>query len=263
MKNRDFEHDLKPFFKLFDVLSRRHGYYYLWEDFLTLFINGFSFDYCTKEDLEGFQKKYTKEERLKIGEMIKEVLFIMDKKITSENSWFDFFGTFYEIASLSKQNGFSQFFTPAPVCTFMAQILDPQSAENFSDPCCGSGRFSLAANSVNLGKFHFLVDLDFTCVKMAALNLMMHGIRGIVICDNSLNRPGKEFKGAFIINRNLQLTGIPQIEYIKEASQAYNFVRFNIYSKEDFEENKVEENKDDTFEDVKEILSKNGQYSLF
>lgn len=254
--------DYKLFSNTFEILARKHGYFYIWEDFLDLFINGFSFNH--KIDLSHIQSKYTKEERLKFGLLIKEVILLLDKKITSDNSWYDFFGSFYEEVSLSKQQGFAQFFTPGTVCNFMAQILSPQKNENFSDPCCGSGRFSLASNSVNLGMFHFLVDIDYTCTKMSSLNLMMHGIRGVVICDDGLF-PNKSFKGAFLINRNLAYTKIPEIEFVSNVNEAYNYVRTQIFTKEDFiNENKIEEiKKEDDFKDVQEFVSKNGQLQLF
>lgn len=254
--------DLKPFLNVFEPITRTHGYYYVWDDFLDLFINGFCFNHNI--NLELIRKKYSQEEQYSFGKMIQEVLFLMEKKIKDDKSWFDFFGAYYEMASLSKQKGFAQFFTPAEVCDLMAQIAMPKGKENISDPCCGSARLSLAANKINLGMFHFLVDLDYTCAKMAALNLMLHGIKGIVICDNSLATPGKEFRGAFKINDRLNVTGVPQIEYIGTAKEAYNYVRFNTWSLEDFTANKIKiEKQEDNFEDVKEILQENGQFALF
>lgn len=253
--------DLKPFYDEFMLLSRKYGYFYIWEDFLEMFINGFSFNYCDDKKLEEWKKKYTEQERHRFGKLIQIVILLLDKKVQSDKCWYDFFGHFYETATLSKQKGFAQFFTPESICNFMAQILEPQKRESFSDPCCGSGRFSLSANSVNIGMFHFLVDIDFTCVKMATINLMMHGIRGIVICDNGLF-PGKEFKGAFIINRNLSSTGLPQIEYINNVNEAYNFVRYNTWSLEDFEKNKDKLEKNN-FDDIKYQIGKNGQLKMF
>lgn len=146
--------------------------------------------------------------------------------IVDENSYYDIFGTFYEINSLTNKH-FAQFFTPLHICQLMAQIVSPENKHSFYDPCCGSARFSLAANSVTLGMFHSLIDIDYTCARMSALNLMYHGIQGIVICDNGLSA-GKEFKGAFIVNRRLLFTRVPQIEFVSNVNEAYNYVRLKL-----------------------------------
>lgn len=266
-KKTHISHEIKDFNNIFESLSRRHSYYYVFEDFLDLYINAWCFDYQFNREL--IQERYTLEERQKFTLMMYEVIKILDNKIQSDSDWYDFFGTFYESASLSKQKGFSQFFTPAPICNFMAQIVAPNSNERFCDNCCGSGRFSLATNSVSLGNFHFLVDLDFTCAKMATLNLMHHGIHGIVIADNGLF-PAKDFKGAFVVNRKLHETGIPQVEYIDDVHQAYNYVRYTINPFEmvkDLFPRKKETSSQkttDDYEDIKSILNeKTGQFSMF
>lgn len=218
--------EFKAFDDAFNSLSLRNGYYYAFDDFLDLYINAWSFDYQFNRDL--IQTRYSVKERQKFTIMIHEVIKILDKKIQSDSDWYDFFGTFYESVALTKQKGFAQFFTPMPICNLMAQIAAPKSyRKRICDPCCGSGRFSLASNAMSLGSFHFLVDIDFTCAKMATLNLMHHGIHGIVICDNGL-APSKDFKGAFVVNGKLHETGIPQIEYINNVQQAYNYVRYTI-----------------------------------
>lgn len=262
-----FPDEHKTFHHIFESLSFRHGYYYVFEDFLDLYINAWCFDYPFNRAL--IQDRYTLEERQKFTLMMHEVIKILEKEIQSDSDWYDFFGTFYEVASLSKQKGFSQFFTPMPICNFMAQITAPKNSETLSDPCCGSGRFSLASNAVSRGNFHFLIDIDFTCAKMAALNLMHHGIHGIVIADNGLF-PGKNFKGAFVINRRLHKTGVPQIEYIKSAQEAYNYVRYTIRPFDMIrdlfpkQEEKAAQDVTDPYEDIQNILNENtGQFSLF
>jgi ribosomal protein L11 methylase PrmA len=56
------------------------------------------------------------------------------------------------------------------------------------DPSCGSGRMLLAANKVN-GPMqeYYGVDIDETCVKMAAINLFLNGVfHGEVMCADAL-----------------------------------------------------------------------------
>lgn len=246
--------ELKPFGKTFDFLSRKYGAHDIFDQFLDLFINGFCFDY--KINLEAIQNKYSKEERLMFGELIQQCIIAYDKNISKTSMSFDFFGTFFEERGLTNARA-GQFFTPIHICKFMAEILSPQSGELFSDPCCGSGRFSICANAVNLGMFHFLVDIDYRCAKMAALNLMLHGINGIVICDNGLF-PGNSFCGAFIVNRNLNIERIPRIEFIDNVNVAYNYVRTKCGIK------KSTKNIEEDYQDIKQFVNnKTGQISMF
>ncbi|MEM8510445.1 MAG: N-6 DNA methylase [Bacteroidota bacterium] len=213
--------ELKNFGNIFDSISHKHGHYHVFEDFLDMSINAWCYNH--QIDLPRLQKKYTLEERHQFGELIKETIRVLDRMIVDDTSFYDLFGTFYEIHSLTNKH-FAQFFTPLPVCLLMAQIVSPKNKEHFADPCCGSARFSLAANSVNLGMFHSLIDIDYTCARMSALNLLYHGIHGIVICDNGL-LAGKSFKGAFIVNRWLPYTKTPQIEFEPNVNRAYGYVR--------------------------------------
>ena len=202
-------------------MAIKHKSHRVFEDFMDLFIHGFCFD--LKIDLKNIQRRYSQEERYAFGHLIQETINILNNQLRIDDSFYDVFGSFYELQSLSNKY-FAQFFTPPTVCQFMAQILEPHRKEFFSDTCCGSGRLSLAANSVNIGAFHTLIDKDFTCAKMSALNLMLHGIDGIVISDDGL-LPGNDFKGAFIVNRYLRYEKIPRIEFVVDSNRAYNYVR--------------------------------------
>ena len=214
--------ELKNFIKIFDSLAIKHSRYQVFDDFLDLFINGFSFNHDI--DLVRIRTIYSLEERYVFGNLIKETISILNQKLITDKCYYDVFGTFYELQSMTDKKYFAQFFTPMAVCTFMAQILEPQQKEFFSDPCCGSGRLSLAANSVSNGSFHTLVDKDYTCAKMSALNLMIHGLDCIEISDNGL-APGRNFIGAFIVNRYLRSEKIPRVKFISNVNEAYNYVR--------------------------------------
>jgi len=222
-KNR-LPKELKKFGNIFDSLSRRHGTYYIFQDFLDLSINAWSLDY--KMDLVAIRKKYSENERQLFGQLIHETIHILDRMIATDNDFYDVFGTFYEANSLTNKH-FAQFFTPLHICQLMAQLTLNKEAQNFNDPCSGSARFSLASNSVKPGMFHSLIDIDFTCARMSALNLMYHGIHGIVICDNGLIA-GKSFRGAFIVNRLLTLQGVPQIEFVDNVNHAYDYIRVKL-----------------------------------
>jgi hypothetical protein len=82
-----------------------------------------------------------------------------------------------------------QFFTPKHVASMMAKMLNPKG--RILDPCCGSGVLLIEAiktmdnesldNSVLVGQ-----DIDLTCVKMCALNLMFFNVDGYVVWGDSL-----------------------------------------------------------------------------
>ncbi len=91
----------------------------------------------------------------------------------------DVLGDFYEQNFCRKNSG--QFFTPWPICRFMAQIVcgdvkESEETMRILDPCCGSGRMLLAGSKV-AGPAHeyYGIDIDHTCVKMTALNLFLNG----------------------------------------------------------------------------------------
>jgi len=106
----------------------------------------------------------------------------------------DILGNFYEFHFCRKGSG--QFFTPWPICEFMATSIIGDSERDTEeqplrilDPCCGSGRMLLCGAKHN-GKHHhyFGIDIDPTCVKMTALNLFFNGIfHAEVMCADALS----------------------------------------------------------------------------
>jgi type I restriction-modification system DNA methylase subunit len=130
-------------------------------------------------------------------------LEMTEKKIKGDGN--DILGEYYK-ANLAKQ-GLSQFFTPYPICSFMARSVLDESEKNFPgrplrsvDPARGSGRM-LVVTAQESSKKHeyFGVDIDQTCVKMTALNLFLNGIfNSEVLCANALLP--QEFRGSYIIS---------------------------------------------------------------
>ncbi|CAM6002397.1 unnamed protein product [Sphagnum balticum] len=109
---------------------------------------------------------------------------------------YDVLGEFYEQNLYRK--GASQYFTPWPICMFMAQATAEQAKEKTEektnaslrilDPCCGSGRMLLASQKIN-GQHHeyYGVDIDHTCIKMTGLNLIMSGLfHSEALCADAL-----------------------------------------------------------------------------
>lgn len=209
----------KTFTKTFEKLAYKHGYFQVFENFLDCAINSFSFEY-SPDTMENIRKRYNLEERQIFGELILLWIQCQNEEIKTDNCWFDFFGHFYEENAMSKQKGFAQYFTPPTICDFMVQIVDPFGTKTIAEPACGSGRFNIATHAQNPKLFHVGNDLDFTCVKMAALNFMIHGIKGVVTCEDSLNQPGKTFRSAFIVNDTIA----PSLHYTEDYIFTKNYI---------------------------------------
>lgn len=120
---------------------------------------------------------------------------------------FDLFGQLYEQMFLlkSKASSNGQFFTPYSLCRLMADITDPVNEENdtkngfvrVNDPACGSARTLLAHfmkkthdNHALAGRYFYeAADIDLPTCKMAACNMMIHGMQGKVVCQDQLLMP--------------------------------------------------------------------------
>ena len=120
---------------------------------------------------------------------------------------FDLFGQLYEQMFLlkSKASSNGQFFTPDSLCRLMADITDADVEEKVSkrgfvivnDPACGSSRTLLAHfmkkthdNRALSGLYYYeAADIDLPTCKMAACNMMIHGMQGKVVCQDQLSLP--------------------------------------------------------------------------
>lgn len=116
-------------------------------------------------------------------------LEIVAKKI-DEGGWIDVFGEIYEemYQSKGKSSMLGQFFTPKGLCDLMANMNEPTNGK-IGDPACGSGRTLLAAYVKNKKAYYIGEDIDGISCKMSALNLMIHGARGRVVCHDTLANP--------------------------------------------------------------------------
>jgi type I restriction enzyme M protein len=127
-----------------------------------------------------------------------------------------------------------QFFTPVDVCNLMVEATVDTSAEpstvcgafgrrvTISDPAAGSSRNLLAAHAKfvhDKARKPYLIaeDLDLMCCKMSAVNMLMHGCYGEVICHNTLTNPNDAYIG-YIINEGMYplQPGIPTIRIRKD-----------------------------------------------
>ena len=171
-----------------------------------------------------------------------QAYFQMIGEELKRSEWYDAFGDLY-MALHPGGGGKAQFFTPPSVCQVTAECCmagkDITSAEGsnttfgkrvcINDPAAGSARLLLAGANIfkrlqrdELGydeimqasRRPYLIadDLDYNCVKMAAINMAVHGCFGEAICHDSLTEPDKVRLG-YIVNESMWPfpTNVPSI----------------------------------------------------
>lgn len=189
-------------------------------------VEGWRFD---KEDCRAFYE-------------IMLTYFEVQRQQTARLGWYDAFGDLY-MALHTKGGGKGQYFTPMNVAQVVAEVnlsgidfnnkpgtMTPMGRRlTVNDPAAGSGRLALAGYSVMLrvmqrecgwDYYHTAAnrpyvsveDLDYNCVKMAAINLAMHGCYGEAVCHDSLCEPGEVRLGYIVGEADWPFpTGIPSI----------------------------------------------------
>lgn len=155
------------------------------------------FDYRHYQKEDGFANNI-KEISEKEPYLFKIALIWLDKVATAmdNGSFLDFFGGIYEemYQSKSKASQSGQFFTPPEVAELLAKLCQIGGERDYtcSDPAgCGSGRTLLAHYAANkfADCYYRADDLDIVSVKMCALNMMAHGMRGQVVQHDTLVNP--------------------------------------------------------------------------
>lgn len=192
------------FSKILHGVSRKHGLSKVFNDLLQMGICSFHQtniqSRLTQKDQENewlyFEtiKSYSKDELNEFG----KALGLLQLNVLN-NPYSDIPGDFFTWYITKGQNG--QFFTPDPICQFMARITldDKITSKRVLDPACGSGRTLLSAAKINHKNYFFGGDNDVTCAKMATLNFFLNGLKGEVSWMNSLSN---EWYGGWHINMN-------------------------------------------------------------
>lgn len=216
----------------FSSLMGSFGYRYdlrsVFEDFLTMAM-------CTVTQIPGEGKshyediyletvaKYAKDDLRHLFPKLFACLVLEMEERVADDLGNDVLGEYYELNFCKKNSG--QFFTPMPVCNFMAQSVCGEKSDETKrvlDPTCGSGRMLIAgAKFLGPGNEFHGIDLDHTCVKMTALNLFLNGIfHSEVMWADALLRD--DFKISYVIS--LFPLGIFRIEN-KEQSKLWHMYK--------------------------------------
>lgn len=197
--------DIKEFVKYLTEVSDNHGVKHeeQLESLCDFIINLFS---TNSYKPEGFKPSVATPENNDYIALVSLWSGMVAEEMEKGNA-LDIFGQLYEqmflLKSKASENG--QFFTPDSLCRLMADITDSDVEEKESDrglvrvndPACGSARTLLAHFMAKTSKDHALAgkyfyeaaDIDLTTCKMAACNMMIHGMRGRVVCQDQLLLP--------------------------------------------------------------------------
>lgn len=215
---------------LFQV-AHRFSVYTAFDDFLTMAIAAVTqntlqqVSYYEAEYLAVMEKYKSLEVRHEFPKAFASLIMEMEERVSSEQGN-DVLGEFFELNISNGKNG--QFFTPYHVCMMMASLSSGEEKETpetkslrILDPTCGSGRMLLASSRINgPGHEYYGVDIDPTCIKMAALNLFLNGVwNAELLCANTLLP--QDFRVAY--RTSLFPLGIFKIEQ-KEKSKLWHLL---------------------------------------
>ena len=199
------EKDIKEFVKYLNEVSDNHGIKHeeRLDAFCDFIISLFSTDsYNTGGFRPAIATPENRDYIMLVSRWCEMVADEMDK-----GHFFDLFGQLYEQMFLlkSKASSNGQFFTPDDLCRLMADITDADVEEKVSDrglvkvndPACGSARTLLSHFMAKTREDHALAgmyyyeaaDIDLPTCKMAACNMMIHGMQGKVVCQDQLSLP--------------------------------------------------------------------------
>lgn len=177
----------------------------------------------THKQVEWFNKELIKKREL----YTKAILLLGD----GSEGFNDLLGEFFMREVTMGRNG--QYFTPEPVCKFMAKITGSEKGNKIADSCCGSGRM-LLAHADNCEKPHnknyYGNDIDLICAKMCALNLLLNSLTGVVTCGNGLIPIWVEGRETYIIStKKIDLGGkfvhYPQYTYYSADESLKLFIK--------------------------------------
>lgn len=183
------------------------------------------------------QWTYTQEQNVKFYEMMAEYIRIMDEEL-KHKEWFDAWGDLF-MSLTAKGGAKGQFFTPPSLCDLLAKTqvntdrLPERSCGAFgkrvtvADPAAGSSRCLLSAYACfvrDKQRQPYLIaeDVDLMCCKMSAVNMMMHGCFGEVVCHDTLAEP-KALRVGYIVNEGMYPLQ-PGLPTIRTSHDAKDFV---------------------------------------
>jgi len=201
----DVPSGFEKFHKLIGKLTDKHDLARVFDDWLEYIIHAHTIGEAPEWD-----KPYSKDEITVLWDMYCELILTLNERLVTDKDWFDYPGVYYEscISTPYQREKAGQFFTPQDVCNLMASLnmatLPEEGHIRINDPTSGSGRCLLAAHVQRPGAYMVAEDLDHTCVLMAVVNFLLHGVNGLVVWHNTLTG---DFYGAWRVNESMNMTG--------------------------------------------------------
>jgi len=207
------------FHKLIGKLTDKHDLARVFDDWLEYIILAHAIGEFPKWD-----KNYSKSEIKILWDMYVEMIMVLEERLVTDKSWFDFPGTYYEpcVSTPYQREKAGQFFTPPDISDLLTALSLPKTCQGrirINDPTVGSGRCLLSAHVKHPGSFMVAEDLDHTCVLMTVVNFLLHGVDGLVIWHNTLSQ---DFYSAWRVNESMnQYNGVPHCRMVSEREIKY------------------------------------------
>lgn len=195
MKNKEHRYTIEDLHKF--AYNEGKDYSSLFVEWLDWIIDIFDAQHYIDRNFAQNIAEKTKENELFFQMMMQWL--IDNTKAQEKGELLDWFGTQYEeqIKSKAKADALGQFYTPMSLCLMLAKIdadgIEHPEEVTANDCACGSGRLLIAMEQELRNKYGYsnkryytASDIDHMSVKMCALNLMIAGVCGQVLCRDAL-----------------------------------------------------------------------------
>ncbi|RAP51105.1 MAG: hypothetical protein BZ138_05855 [Methanosphaera sp. rholeuAM270] len=181
--------DFKEWNTTFDRLRYKYETHAIFRDWLDFAVDQFTIPSFEPSFKYG---RYKKEELQLFQELFEAWIQSMDRELETRD-YYDFLGEWWENDQNMTNKFRAQFFTPIDVCRLMCELTladmgDCDDVLCMNDPTCGSGRFAIVHHHYRPQDKFMLQDLDEYACKMAVLNMVLHGMTGVVSYMNTLTR---------------------------------------------------------------------------
>ena len=239
-KEKDRKEGVKDFVRAIESYARKRGL--LPGDVLNMLtktlVNFLTYDPASN-------RFYANEGGKGIKDLVSTYFYVLRNEL-EQRDWVDLFGDFYMQTSANVK-GFGQCFTPDCLCDLLSQLVKPwldkpegkpEMVRGFGmkttmyDCAAGSARLLLAAGTAyrketkNNDCYLMAADVDERCCRMSALNMLVHGFYGEVVCmDTLMGNAG--FRWGYIVNGGLYPIpfGLPSLEFSTDPSMFHQLIK--------------------------------------
>ena len=217
----------KKFNKIFDKIasSGKRETHTIFKDWLNMTIDKWTLP--NNKPLFTQNKRYTQQEYNYFAELYIVYIKSMQKQLLQHN-YFDFLGEWWESEKDLTDKFKGQYFTPHHVVQLIAELTVDTTIKQpriFYDCCCGSGRFALAHHSLRPLDYFVLEDLDDFACKMTIMNMLHHGLVGVVTHKNSLTNEEYE---SWRVNEFFNNTGVLSVRPVRSEREGLSFIQSDL-----------------------------------